>query len=85
MIIPVPPGGVNATLTEVVLVTVAVPIVGELGIVVTAVVEVDDIDVPPLLVAVVVNVYAVFDVNPDTLIGEDEPVPVKPPGLLVTV
>jgi hypothetical protein len=55
------------------------------GNVVTAVDAVDEMDVPPELVAVTVNVYEVFPVNPDTVIGEDAPVPVKPPGLLVTV
>jgi hypothetical protein len=37
------------------------------------------------LVAVTVNVYAVPLVKPETVIGEEEPVPVKPPGLEVTV
>ena len=46
---------------------------------------VDAIDVPPEFVEVTVNVYGVFAVNPDTVIGDDEPVLVKPPGLLVTV
>jgi hypothetical protein len=32
-----------------------------------------------------VNVYAVPSVKPLTVIGEDEPVPVKPPGDEVTV
>ena len=45
----------------------------------------DDIDVPDKLVEVTEKVYGVFGVNPDTFIGEDVPVPVKPPGLLVTV
>ena len=65
--------------------TVAIPIVGAIGFVVTEVDALDATDVPPELVAVTVNVYGVFEVNPITLIGEDEPVPVKPPGLLVTV
>ena len=85
MIIPVPLGAVKETLTEVELDTVAVPIVGGLVSVVTDVDELDDDDVPPELVAVTVNVYAEFDVNLDTVIGEEVPVPVKPPGLLVTV
>ena len=42
-------------------------------------------DVPPELVAVIVNVYVVFAVNPDTRMGEDVPVAVILPGLLVTV
>ena len=45
----------------------------------------DETDVPPELVAETENVYGVFDINPDTVIGEDAPMPVKPPGLLVTV
>jgi hypothetical protein len=53
--------------------------------VVTDVDALDEMDVPPELVAVTVNVYAVFASNPDTVIGDDAPVPVKPPGLLVTV
>ena len=85
MIVPVPLGEIKATLTAVVLVTVAVPIVGESDIVVTAVDAFDGIDVPDALVAVTVNVYGVLDDKPDTVIGEDVPVPVKPPGLLVTV
>ena len=56
MIVPLPLGGVNATLTAVVLDTVAVPIVGVLVFVVTAVDAFDEIDVPPELVAVTENV-----------------------------
>ena len=41
--------------------------------------------VPTLLVAVTVKVYAVPLVNPVTEIGLVAPVPVKPPGLDVTV
>jgi hypothetical protein len=37
------------------------------------------------LVAVAVNVYEVPFVNPLTVIGDDAPVPVNPPGLDVTV
>ena len=84
MIVPVPLGAVKATLTEVELNTTVVPIDGALVNVVTAVDALDDTDVPPELVAVTVNVYGVFDVNPETVIGEDEPVPVNP-ELLVTV
>ena len=86
MIVPVPPlGAVKATLTAVELDTVAEPIVGALVIVVTDVDALDETDVPPELVAVTENVYGVFGVNPDTVIGEDVPVPINPPGLLVTV
>ena len=56
MIVPVPLGAVNATLTAVVLDTVAVPIVGAPDIVVTDVDELDATEVPPELVAVTVNV-----------------------------
>ena len=38
--------------------------------------ELDESDVPPELVAVTENVYAVFEVNPDTMIGDDVPIAV---------
>jgi hypothetical protein len=41
--------------------------------------------VPATLVAVTVNVYAVPLVRPDTMIGDDAPVAVNPPGDDVTV
>jgi hypothetical protein len=41
--------------------------------------------VPVALVAVTVKVYAVPVVNPVTVIGEDAPVAVIPPGLEVAV
>jgi hypothetical protein len=41
--------------------------------------------VPAPLVAVTVNVYDVFDVNPLTVTGEEAAVPVIPPGLDVAV
>jgi hypothetical protein len=41
--------------------------------------------VPEALVALTVKVYAVPVVSPVTVIGEDEPVAVIPPGLEVTV
>ena len=85
MRLPVPLGGVKTTLTEYGPITVAEPIVGALGNVVTDDDALDATDVPPELVAVTVNVYGVFAVKPETVIGEDVPVPVKPPGLLVTV
>ena len=85
MIVPVPLGAVKETLIAVELDTVAVPMVGAPDIVDTDVDALDATDVPPELVAVTMKVYGVFDVNPDTVIGEDEPVPIKPPGLLVTV
>ena len=40
---------------------------------------------PSMLVACTVNVYDVPLVNPDTTIGDVVPVPVRPPGILVTV
>ena len=85
MIVPVPLGDVNATLMEDISNTVAVPIIGAPETVVTAEDALDATDVPPELVAVTVNVYGVFEVNPNTVIGDDDPVAVKPPGLLVTV
>jgi hypothetical protein len=66
---------------------VAVPIVGACGTVV-AVIEFDAAeaaDVPELFVAVTVNVYKVDDCKPVTVTGEEEPVPVNPPGLEVAV
>ena len=51
MIVPVPLGAVKSTLTAVVLDTVAEPIVGEFGFVVTDVDALDSTDVPPELVA----------------------------------
>ena len=54
--VPFPLGAVKATLTAVELDTVAVPIVGEPDMVVTAVDADDDADVPPELVAVTVKV-----------------------------
>ena len=42
-------------------------------------------EVPYVLVAVTVNVYEVFDCNPNIEIGEEDPVAVKEPGDDVTV
>ena len=56
MIVPVPLGAVNATLTAVELDTFAEPIVGAFDFVVTDVDALDVVDVPPELVAVEVNV-----------------------------
>ena len=47
--------------------------------------DADNADVPPEFVEDTENVYTVFGVNPDTDIGDDTPVTIKPPGLLVTV
>jgi hypothetical protein len=66
---------------------VAVPIVGACGTVV-AVIELDADEaelVPAEDAAVTVNVYAVADCNPVTVIGELAPDAVYPPGELVTV
>lgn len=66
---------------------VAVPIVGALGLTpgVTDPDAEDAAETIPLFVAVTVNVYAVPAVRPVTVIGEDEAVPVIPPGLDVAV
>jgi hypothetical protein len=52
---------------------------------VTADEAIEALPVPTLLVAVTVKVYAVPFTMPATVIGEVDPVPVKPPGLEVTV
>ena len=85
MIVPVPLGAVKATFIDDELDTITLPIVGGPDTVVTEDDALDETDVPPELVAVTENVYGIFDVNPETLIGDDVPVPVKPPGLLITV
>jgi hypothetical protein len=84
VIVPVPLGDVKETLTTVELDTVAVPIVGAFGFVITSLDALDGTDVPPELVAVTVNVYGVFEINPDTVIGDDAPVAISP-KLLITV
>ena len=63
------------------------PTVGACGTVVAVMLlEAEDAaPVPLALVAVTVNVYAVFDARPVTVTGDDAPVPVNPPGLEVTV
>ena len=47
--------------------------------------DVELADVPAALVAVAVNVYVVFPVNPVTVNGDDAPVANNPPGELVTL
>ncbi len=67
---------------------VAVPMVGAPGAVASGVAELEGVEagpVPTALVAVTVKVYAVPLVRPLTVIGLVVPVPVKPPGELVTV
>ena len=84
MIVPVPPlGEVKTTLIVVELNTDTVPIIGVSVSVVTEDDADEEDDVPPELVAVTVNVYSVFGVNPDTVIGEVVPVPVKPELLTI--
>ena len=84
MIVPLPLGAIIPTLTAVVLNIDIAPIDGEFDNVVFGLDKPDATDVPPELVAVTENVYDVLDVNPDTVIGEDVPVPTSP-KLLVTV
>jgi len=78
---------VNATLAVLLDDDVAETPVGALGAVVTELDADDAEDVPLAFVAVTVtvNVYAVPPVKPLTVIGDDEPVAVNPPGELVTV
>jgi hypothetical protein len=67
--------------------TSATVITGACGIVV-AVMLLDAADAAPVpaeLVALTVNVYATPDCKPVTVIGDDAPVAVNPPGLDVTV
>jgi hypothetical protein len=89
-VIAVPPfamGAVNGTVIDVALAIVGVPIVGASGTTFGVIdVEADDgVELPRALVATTVNVYAVPAVNPVTVIGEDVPDAVIPPGLEVTV
>jgi hypothetical protein len=46
---------------------------------------IDDTDAPDTFVARIVKVYSVLPVNPVTVIGDDDDVPVNPSGLLVAV
>jgi hypothetical protein len=83
---PFDAGGVNAT-DACPLPPVAVPTVGAPGTV-AAVTEFEAADaalVPAAFVAVTVKVYAVPFVRPITVIGEEVPAPVSPPGDEVTV
>ncbi len=77
---PLDAGVVHATVTDVELAIVAVPIVGAPGTVagVTEADAVDKPDVPAEFVAVVLNVYAVPFVNPVTTHDPDAPVTVQP-------
>jgi hypothetical protein len=71
----------------VVLAPVAVPIVGACGIVVavTALVALDGVPVPTLLIADTVNVYETPDAKPVTEIGDAVPVAVIELGVEVTM
>ena len=83
---PLLAGAVKATLAEA-LPAVATGEVGAPGTVagVTAADAADAAPGPTAFVAVTVKVYAVPLVRPPTLIGDAAPVPVRPPGLEVTV
>jgi hypothetical protein len=89
-VIAVPPllaGAVYVTVADVLVATVAAPIVGAPGTV-QVVIEFDAelaALVPIAFVAVTVKVYEFPEVKPLTVIGDIEPVPVKPPLLDVTV
>ena len=58
---------------------------GAIGAGVTADDAVESVPVPTALVAVTVKVYAVPLVSPVTVIGDEAPVAVRPPGEDVTV
>jgi hypothetical protein len=83
-VIVVPPldtGAVQATVTDVGLATVAVPIVGAPDTVttgVTALDAVDKLDVPAEFVAVVLKKYVVSFVKPVTTHDPEAPVTVQP-------
>ena len=83
---PVEPGAVNDTVAWVFPAT-AETAVGAPGTVagVTAVDGVDAAPGPTAFVAVTVKVYAVPFARPDTVIGDDVPVPVNPPGFDMAV
>ena len=77
---PLDAGAVQATVTDVGLAMVAVPIVGAPDTVTTGVTEldaVDKLDVPAELVAVVLKKYAVLFVKPVTAHEPDAPVTVQ--------
>jgi hypothetical protein len=84
---PLDAGAVNGTDCVPTPVFVTVPIVGAPGTayVVTAALAEEAEPVPTAFVAVTVYVYAVLFAPPVADIGEDAPVNVEPPGLLVAV
>jgi hypothetical protein len=65
----------------------AVPIVGAAGIVVavTEALAEDAVELPLAFLAVMAYVYPVADCNPVTVNGDEPPVAVNDPGVLVTV
>jgi len=77
---PLDPGAVQATVTDVALAIVAVPIVGAPGTVagVTELDAVDKADVPAEFVAVVLKKYVVPFVKPVTTHDPEAPVTVQP-------
>jgi hypothetical protein len=76
---------VKEILAELLEAVVAETSVGALGAVIIDGDADDKPEVPPVFVAVTVNVYEVPLVNPVIVMGEDEPVAVIDPGELVTV
>jgi hypothetical protein len=84
--LPLFTGGVNVTVAWP-FPAVAVPIVGAPGTPagVTALLALELLLSPTLLVAITVKVYEVPFVKPVIIIGEEPPVAVSPPGLDVTV
>ena len=87
-VIVLPP--VAGAVQEIVSASAAVDTLGAEGVAgtVVAVIEAEadeSSDEPDKLFPLTVNVYAVSDCNPSTVIGDDAPVAVKPPGDDVTV
>ena len=76
---------VKATFAEVLDDAVADSPVGALGVVTIDDVAEEAPEVPFVLLAVTTNVYDVPDDNPVTVMGDDVPVAVIEPGVLVTV
>ena len=76
---------VNDTFAEVLDDATAETPVGALGVVTIDDVAEEAPDVPFALLAVTTNVYEVPDDKPDIVMGDDVPVAVIEPGVLVTV
>jgi hypothetical protein len=88
IVLPPVAGAVQVTTSVAVFNTEAT--VGAAGVAGTVVAVIDEealdaADVPKEFVAVTVKVYAVFDCNPVTVIGDDADDPVNPPGEDVAV